>query len=105
MKKVFTADNLPMAGYIKSLLETRRIECILKNQNLAGAMGELPPIECWPEVWVLDDDDYEAAMHIVNSVINDKDTGKESWQCPCGERIEGQFRVCWACGHELVEYR
>lgn len=100
MKKVYSADNLPMSGYIKSLLESCEIECVLKNQNLAGAMGELPPIECWPEVWVLDDEDYDDALRIVNSAISDADSSNESWLCPCGERIEGQFRICWACGHE-----
>lgn len=100
MKKVYSAENLPMSGYIKSLLESCGIECVLRNQNLAGAMGELPPIECWPEVWVLDDDDYDEALHIVRSATSETDAGNDDWQCPCGEHIEGQFRVCWSCGSE-----
>lgn len=103
MKKVYSADNLPMSGYIKSLLESCDIECVLRNQNLAGAMGELPPIECWPEVWVLNDGDYDKAMRIVNSAFSE-DTVSDSWQCPCGERIEGQFRMCWACGYKPDNY-
>lgn len=99
MKKVYSADNLPMSGYIKGLLESCEIECVLRNQNLAGAMGELPPIECWPEVWVLNDEDYDEAMRIVKSATSEV-TGKDSWQCRCGERIDGQFRMCWACGYE-----
>lgn len=100
MKKVYSADNLPMSGYIKSLLESCEIECILKNQNLSGAMGELPPIECWPEVWVVHDEDYDAALSIVNSATSHADTANESWQCSCGEHIEGQFDICWSCGRE-----
>ena len=104
MKKVYSADNLPMSGYIKSLLESCDIECMMKNQNLVGAMGELPPIECWPEVWVINDEDYSEAVHIIDSATSDSGFEKTSWQCPCGEHIEGQFRICWACGHEVDKY-
>lgn len=100
MKKVYSAENLPMAGYVQGILESHEIECILKNQNLAGAMGELPPIECWPEVWVIHDEDYRQAIQIVDSAFHPAENAESSWVCKCGEIIEGQFSVCWSCGAE-----
>jgi hypothetical protein len=103
MKKIYSADSLPMAGYVQSILESLDIECVLKNQNLSGAMGELPPIECWPEVWIINDDDFNQAIQIVNSAIHSSTHAKDSWQCNCGEIIEGQFSACWSCGAERAD--
>ena len=100
MKKVYSADNLAMSGYVKSILEVNHIDCVIRNQNLAGAMGELPPIECWPEVWILDEDAYDDAMHIINAFLSDNPEQREDWICSCGEKIEGQFSACWSCGQE-----
>ncbi len=98
MKKIYSADNLIMAGHVKGLLESNSIECIIKNQNLAGAIGELPPVECWPEVWVVHEEDYSQAMKIVDSVITHDQHLHNEWKCICGEIIEGQFSACWQCG-------
>ena len=91
-----------MAGYVKSLLDCSNIENIIKNQNLSGAIGELPPIECWPEVWILDEEDYGKTMQIINALTNEQ-SNLDSWVCSCGETIDGQFKSCWSCGSELVE--
>ncbi|MEE9118772.1 MAG: DUF2007 domain-containing protein [Calditrichia bacterium] len=103
MKKIYSADNLIMAGHVKGLLESNSIECIIKNQNLAGAIGELPPVECWPEVWVINDEDNDRALKIVTSVITDDQTSKTAWTCDCGETIEGQFSACWQCGKDRLD--
>src|SRR5690554_3081375 len=100
MKKVYSSDNMIMPGYIKSLLESCKIECIIRNQHLAGAIGEIPPIECWPEVWIMHDEDYAEAMDIINAVSVKEDESSPFWRCTCGETIEGQFSACWSCGKE-----
>lgn len=98
MEKVYSSENLIMAGHVKSLLESNGIVCIIKNQNLASGVGELPPVECWPEVWVINDENYDEAMNLVNSVISDNPSKRPQWKCTCGETIEGQFSACWRCG-------
>jgi len=89
------ADN----EMLKGLLENSGIPCMIRNENLSMAMGEIPPAECSPEIWVINDDDYPRAKEIIESWKN-ADTGTvEPWVClQCGEKIEGQFTSCWKCG-------
>lgn len=97
MKRVFTHEQPAMAGYVQALLEGHGIRCAVRGQFLAGAVGELPPNECWPEVWVADDQ-ADWALEVIARVCADARPGP-GWVCPqCAESIEGQFAVCWNCG-------
>lgn len=99
MKKVYSTQLIPLAGHVKEILEGQGIECIVKNDFLAGAAGELPPIECWPEVWIMEDAQYNEAMAIVAAATVSDKASAESWTCPrCDEKLEGQFTNCWNCG-------
>ncbi|MCH7695262.1 MAG: DUF2007 domain-containing protein [Proteobacteria bacterium] len=100
MKRVYSSEDSMMAGHIKSILEAEGIPCLLKNQILSSAIGELPPHECWPETWVSNDQDYERATKIVTSVLSPAQHSSSPWHCDCGEEIEGQFTACWQCGHQ-----
>lgn len=99
MKRIYTSDNFMLAGQIKSLLETNHIDCFMKNECLTGGIGELPPIECWPEVWIRNEADEIKANTIITSIISSNPGLTPSWECICGETIEGQFSQCWNCGH------
>ncbi len=100
MKKVFCADNTVEAGLVNSVLEANGIACLVKNQNLGGALGEIPPLECWPEIWVTDDADYYRALRLVEEIRNQEHSTNDNWLCSCGETIEAQFNACWQCGRE-----
>lgn len=99
MKKVYSSENVPLVGYLKSILDSHNIDCFVKNEHLSAGAGELPPIECWPELWVTDATNYVRAKHIVDTTIAEPLTQSSDWSCQnCGELIEGQFGVCWQCG-------
>ena len=98
MKRVYAAEHGLMIDRIKDILEEEGIACMIKNLNLSGAMGEIPPIECWPEIWVMEDGDYEFANSIVEDLLKEPTEYRTSWMCKCGEKIEGQFTDCWSCG-------
>jgi Putative prokaryotic signal transducing protein len=99
MKKLYSAQDLLMLGHLKSVLEARGIDCVLRNMHLTAAMGELPPIECWPELWVCEDEQYGAAQAVLTRAFAPLKSVQKSWQCGhCGEVIEGQFLECWNCG-------
>jgi hypothetical protein len=104
MRKVYGSQLLPMVGHLRNVLEAHGIECLLKNEFTSGAIGELPPGECWPELWIMDDARFDEAAAIVSAVSleNLADPG-EGWRCEqCGELLEGQFTHCWNCGHSRV---
>jgi len=98
MKRIYTYLDNVAAGYIEAMLEEAGIEFIIRNRYLSGAMGELPPTECWPEIWIYHDEDYEKALHIVDLATAEVSDDAGPWQCRCGERNEGQFASCWKCG-------
>lgn len=100
MKKLYTTQDPLMIGHLKNLLESQGIDCVLKNTYVAGAVGELPPIECWPELWVVEDDRYEEAQELLKDTLSPVVAVKKPWRCTsCGETIEGQFSECWKCGN------
>lgn len=98
MKKLYSTDDRVRAGHIQSILEERGIRCLIKNQSLSGAIGELPPIECWPELWIIDDDEFDQARELIDAYFTPLDKPGPDWKCGCGEIIEGQFLTCWNCG-------
>lgn len=99
MKKVYSSDNFLLIGHLRQVLENHHIECIAKNEYLIGGAGELPPTECWPELWVAEDFQYEKAKELIESFLAIGQASEAAWRCPsCGERLEGQFTECWNCG-------
>ena len=52
---------------MKGLLEQEGIPCVIKNEYLLIAIGELPPAECFQELWLLNAADYPHAKEIWES--------------------------------------
>ena len=99
MKYLFTATTLsPDNEMLKSILEQADIPCMIRNEYLSMAAGELPFVP--PELWILNDEDYPRAKEIVAEWQNAKTENHGAWVCRCGETIEGQFSSCWNCGKE-----
>ncbi len=100
MKLLYSSSNAMVVGHVRNLLDVEGIACQLRNEFLSGGMGELPPTEAWPELWV-DQQDYPAAKKILDAFLNEPAGVMPDWFCPaCGEHIEGQFNVCWRCSSE-----
>jgi hypothetical protein len=98
--RVFSAPLLPTVQNVKNLLELRGIAATILNQYLNAALGGIPPMECWPELWVSDADAAQAKQ-IVNSLLADSSPSVSDWTCPqCNEQLEGQFTECWNCDTE-----
>ena len=99
MKRVHTAKDPLMISHLKNVLATFGIKCVTKNFDLSSAAGELPPIECWPELWVVDDEKLVKAKSILKKTLAPLESVKKPWRCSrCYEEIEGQFSECWNCG-------
>jgi hypothetical protein len=99
MKRVYSDESLANVGHVKTLLEQQGIGCFLKNEQLSGALGELPFLECLPEVWVYSDAESDQAEAIIQDLMAAPLDKAESWRCRnCGETNEGQYAACWNCG-------
>lgn len=98
MKTVYSAQNIAVLSIMQSILEGQGITCHVRNQFLSAGSGEIPPVECWPQLCV-DDADVAAAQRIIAAA--DAAPPLAAWRCDgCGEEIEGQFAACWNCGRE-----
>ncbi|WP_100656618.1 DUF2007 domain-containing protein [Alteromonas flava] len=87
---------------IKSLLEEHGIPCFLKNEFIAGAIGEVSPLDAQPEVWLTDPEWAPKAYALIDAFQHDcanKNNGQD-WVClNCGEANSASFEVCWQCQH------
>ena len=57
MKRLTAHESLAHIGHLKNLLEQSGIACIIKNDQLSGGLGEIPFLDCLPELWVLQDEE------------------------------------------------
>ena len=96
MKRVFSAASLIQVAHARNILVAAGIQSELRNQYLAGALGELPMLETWPQLLV-DDSDEQLALRALERAA--KVPPGTAWICPdCGETLEPQFTTCWRCG-------
>jgi len=100
MKRVFTAPDPSLVHHARNLLESAGIVAIVQGELRGVASVELPPIQCWPELWILETDDYQEACRVLQG-LDVPDGSGESWECQtCHETIAPQFTACWQCGTE-----
>ena len=101
MKAVYSSENPSNAAIIKAQLERENIPCLIKNEFGSGGAGELPPVEVWPEVWILDDTQYERASELVLQV--QQGDSEPKWICNyCREPNEASFESCWKCRNDRI---
>ena len=98
MKKLNSSESLVTVHHWKNILEGEGIRCEIRNQHLGSVMGEIPFVEVWPQLWVVNDLDFDRASQLISDAIADESPA-EPWVCSkCGEANEGQFAACWNCG-------
>jgi Putative prokaryotic signal transducing protein len=100
MRKVYTAESAIEVAHLRNVLISAGIPCVVRNDRLGGALGEIPFMECWPELWVNRPGDVLQARGIIENALRAGNTGSV-WQCAaCGEWMEPQFAECWQCAAE-----
>ena len=101
MKRLHSAKDPLMIGHLKNVLAAAGIKCVARNVDLISAAGELPPVDCWPELWVIDDEKFGRAEAVLKKTLGPLRVVRKPWTCAgCGESIEGQFSECWNCGRD-----
>ena len=103
MKRVYRAATLLQVAHARNMLITAGIPSELRNEYSAGAMGDLPMMETWPQLYVEDADEGFALSVLARA---EKVPRGPPWTCPvCGETSEPQFTQCWSCGTESIHAR
>jgi hypothetical protein len=104
LRKVHTADSILEIAHLRNVLESEGIACVIRNDRLGGAIGEIPFVECWPELWIVENGYAIKARDLIAAVHGAGAVRGEDWQCErCGERIEAQFEECWHCAAPATE--
>ncbi|MCJ8299189.1 MAG: DUF2007 domain-containing protein [Pseudomonadales bacterium] len=95
MKLIYTHANNLIVLNAKNIVEASSIKVFLKNEFSSAGVGELPPIDNWLELWVVEDLHYERAQKLL-AVFNSKELA--DWQCvKCAEINGAAFDYCWNC--------
>ncbi|MES2948131.1 MAG: DUF2007 domain-containing protein [Pseudomonadota bacterium] len=94
MQRIAQAPNVFIATLWVDALRVEGIEASVQRQYLGSAMGELPPDQCLPEVWVEHAKHAERAKQVLHHLQH---MPQQRWFCTCGELVEGGFQQCWNC--------
>ena len=98
MRKVYTAESVIEVAHLRNVLEAAGIRCFVRNEGLAGVVGEIPYLECWPELWVVRNGEALRARGLIDDARQAASVPAPDWRCErCGELVEGQFDSCWRC--------
>ena len=93
MQKLFSSNESSEVELLKNIVEKEDIPCTIKT-----AAGAIPFTEYYPELWILNDEDYPQAKNLLDNFLNPSVPAGVPWTCPtCGEKIEAQFSTCWRC--------
>ena len=98
MKRVYRAASLLQVAHARNVLISAGIRCEMRNLYLAGAAGDLPMMETWPQLYV-EEADERNALGVLESASSP--SAEAPWICGhCDEELEAQFTTCWRCGYE-----
>jgi hypothetical protein len=99
LKLLYTNASGILVAQVRGNLEMAGIKCVMRNEYASGAVGELAPIDAWPEVWILRDRDFERAQLVLRQLQTDN--GEADWQCSqCGSDCPPAFDFCWHCASD-----
>jgi hypothetical protein len=104
LRKVHTAESILEIAHLRNVLETDGIACVIRNDRLAGALGEIPFVECWPELWVVENAYLLRARELIAAAQAAGPIRSDAWICErCGEHQDAQFDECWRCAEPALE--
>lgn len=96
MRRLTIAPNLALATLWADMLTHAGITTQVQRAFASSISGELPPDQALPELWVMDDEQLEAARTLLAQLQH---APHRHWACPgCSEIIDGPFEQCWNCG-------
>ncbi|MDB4438014.1 DUF2007 domain-containing protein [bacterium] len=104
MKEVYRHHEFIRVNHFRDLVEAAGIPTMLRNEHLVHGVVEIPIPEFYPNLCVMNEEDYEEAWTIINNVIEaEKAPPGDDVSCPeCGENNPANFAECFACQTPIV---
>jgi hypothetical protein len=101
--RLYRASSVPEAHLLCGMLQAEGIQALVKNELLAGAMGELPMMSTLPEVWLLRTSDEPKARRVLDDyqVRANATLGPDVACAACGAENPSNFELCWKCRKPL----
>ena len=101
MRRLLQAPNLALATLWADMLDGVGIPATVQRAYASSIVGELPPDQALPEVWVQDAADHDRARALLHEWQH---APHRHWACRgCGEIVDGPFEQCWNCGQPRLE--
>jgi hypothetical protein len=72
VRKVYDSPAFEKVGHFQSILESAGIATLIKNEALNEAPGAFSALGEYPELWVMDDGEYERAVEILRPYYEGK---------------------------------
>jgi hypothetical protein len=99
--QVYQAENIIDAQLICDRLIDGGIEAEVHGEFLSGAVGELPA-DTTIGVWIRHHRDRQRALELTRNFEAERRQTLPCYECGnCGERVEGNYSLCWNCGGQL----
>jgi hypothetical protein len=96
MQRLGHAPNIAIAQLWADMLRDQGFDVQVQRLYLSGVAGEIPPDQCLPELWLINDDQLARAREALRLLM---ETPQRNWVCrSCQETVEGGFEQCWNCG-------
>ena len=99
MREVYRHHEFIRVNHFRDLIEAAGIPTMLRNEHLVHGVVEIPIPEFYPNLCVMNDEDYEEAWSIIHQALEaEKIHPGEDLSCPeCGENNPANFAECFAC--------
>ena len=100
MKELYRHKDHSIVVYYKTILESEGIPIMLRNEHVTMAgLSEIPIPEFYPNICVMNDEDYPQAWEIMKRTMDNNSIGAEiDVICEeCGEINPGNFDMCFSC--------
>jgi hypothetical protein len=90
------------AHLLRQLLVVHGIRAHVFNENMQGAVGEVPVDAALPQVWIDDERDEARARELLKQHESDRRREGSHFCRRCHEENPVTFDLCWNCGEGLV---
>ena len=98
MTRVYTHPDPAITHLVQNAIEQIGVAAVVRGERYGAALGEVPPVAAWSEVWVPDGSRLDEVRALVAEVTAEPEAS-DPWTCPaCGEDVGGTFGACWSCG-------